>query len=187
MGIMENQEIIVEKLHSDSMINHELELMLGLGEIKLTLGGLMSLAIVHSPYLYGGSMDEESLAKAYTLIEHGDMDIMKFHTELQNELDSAFRVFEIIVPDDDPTAKKGKTSEIGDWSPEWFSDIISQACQSMPSLTYHQILNDMPLVAVFHLAVSTARRNGARTERPNDVRDAIKQLKEMRNKKKEGK
>lgn len=184
----ENMQITVEKLHTDSMITHELECMLGTSEIKLTLGDLMSLVIVHSPYIYGGKMGEEDLVKAFSLVDHGSLDIMAFHNELQKELDTAFRIFEILVPDDDPLQKKGgKKSEILDWSPEWFADIISQACNSMPSLTYNQILYEIPLVTVFHLVMSTARRNGAITERPNDIGSAIAQFKELRKKKKEGK
>jgi len=184
---MENEKITVEKLHTSAMLDEELKTMLGASEIKLTLGGLMSLVIVNSPYIYGGKVDEEALAKAFTFIEHGSLDIVTFHTALQNALDTAFRVFEIIEPDEDPTKRGGKTSEITDFSPEWFADIISQACQSMPSLTYHQILYETPLVTVFHLAVSTARRNGAITRRPDDTLAAIAQFRELQKRKKEGK
>ncbi len=183
---MEENKITVSKLHTAEMLDDELKAMLGASDIKLTLGGLMSLVIINSPYVYGGKVDENSLAQAYALIEHGDMDAIKFHEALQKALDTAFRVFEILVPDDEPTTKKGKTSEITNFAPEWFSDIMSQASQSMPSLTYRQLLYETPLVAVFHLAMSTARRNGAITARPNDMKSAIEQFKELQKKKKEG-
>lgn len=184
---MEENKITVSKLHTAEMLDDELKTMLGASELKLTLGGLMSLVIINSPYVYGGKVDENSLAQAYGLIEHGDMDVVKFHEELQKSMDTAFRVFEILVPDDDPTAKKGKTSEIENFSPEWFSDIIAQACQSMPSLTYNQILYEIPLVSVYHLAMSTVRRNGGITARPNDMKSAIEQFKELQKRKKKEK
>jgi len=177
-------EIVVNKLHTDAMLESELRAMLGTGEIKLTLGGLIGLVLVKSPYVFGGKVDEDSLSQAYTLIDHGQLDVMQFHKALQDELDTAFRVFELLVPDDDPTAKKGKTSEMETFSPEWFADIMSQACQAMPSLSYDQILGQVPLTTIFHLNLSTARRNGAITRRPDDVKEALKILKERRLEKK---
>lgn len=177
-------EIVVNKLHSDAMLESELRAMLGTGEIKLTLGGLMGLVLVKSPYVFGGKVDENSLLQAYTLIAHGDLDAVQFHNALQDELDTAFRVFELLVPDDDPTAKKGKTSEMETFSPEWFADIMSHACQAMPSLSYDQILGQIPLTMIFHLNLSTARRNGAITRRPDNIKEALNILKERRLEKK---
>lgn len=177
-----NEQIEVNNLHTDEMVQNELKSMLGVGKVHLTLGALASLAILKSPYLYGGTATEQNLIDAYELVKHDEIDIAEFHTVLQDEIDTAFRAFEILVPD--PKADSVKTSEIETFSPEWFADVISQACQSMPSLTYSQILYQIPLTMILHLAVSTARRNGALTERPHDVKEALKQLKQMREKKK---
>lgn len=174
-----NEKITVEKTHTDEMIADELKAMLGAGKVRITLGGLASLVVMKSPYVYGGKVTEKELEAAYRLIGHGNLGPMEFHEALQEELETAFRVFETIVPDDKP-GNQSKTSEIGLYSPEWFADIISQTCQSMPSLTYRQLMDEIPLAMVFHLSVSACRRNGALTRRPDDVKEALKKFKEMR-------
>lgn len=178
-----NEKITVAKTHTDEMVRDELKAMLGVGQVHLTLGALASLVVLHSPYIYGGKVTEEALADAYGVVPHGNLGMLEFHEALQEALDTAFRAFELIVPDATTDNKPSKTSEIEIYSPEWFSDVISQACHAMPSLTYRQLMDETPLTLVFHLAVSTARRNGAITSRPNDVKEAIKQFNEMRNKK----
>lgn len=176
-----SEKIQVNKLHSDEMVCDELKAMLGVGKVHLTLGALASLAILKSPYLYGGKVGEEQLVEAYELVKHDDnLEPIEFHEELQKEIDTAWRAFEILVPDNE--MKPQKTSEIETFSPEWFADVISQACQSMPSLTYGQILHQIPLTMILHLAVSTARRNGTLTVRPNDVHEALRQFREKRSK-----
>lgn len=177
-----NEKITVEKTHTDEMVRDELKAMLGASKIHLTLGALASLAVLKSPYIYGGSVTENVLETAFGLVKHEEMSPLEFHEALQSEIDTAFRVFETIVPDHKESAND-KTSEIETFSPEWFSDTIAQACQSMPSLTHKQVLWEMPLVFVFHLAISTARRNGAITRRPNDVKAAIREFKAMRERK----
>lgn len=173
-----SEKITVNKTHTDEMVLDELKAMLGVGQIHLTLGSLASLVALKSPYIYGGQLTEEAIDNAYSVVSHGDMGLLEFHAALQEALDTAFRAFELIVPDTDK--KPSKSSEIELYSPEWFSDIISQACAAMPSLTYKQIMSDTPLALVFHLAVSTARKNGAITQRPNDVTEALRQFNNLR-------
>lgn len=173
-----SEKITVQKTHTDEMIRDELLAMIGVGRVHLTIGSLAALASLDSPYIRGGSVSEDQLDKAYSVVSHGELDRMAFHEELQRELDTAFRVFETILPDPKRSSEKG--SEIATFSPEWFADMISQACQSMPSLTYRQLMDEIPLAMVFHLAVSSFRRNGATTGRPNDVGEALRQFKTMR-------
>lgn len=185
----ESNQIIVEKLHTDEMVKDEVRTMLGATDFKLTLGMVEGLWLIDSPYIKGGAVTPNDVECAMKICcVDANVEAVQFHKALQESLDTAFRVFDIFVPDDDPLQKKqGKTSEIGNFSPEWLSDIIAQACQSMPSLTYNQILYEIPLVSVYHLAMSTARRNGAITARPNDMKSAIEQFKELQKRKKKEK
>lgn len=176
-----NEKITVEKTHTDQMVQDELKAMLGVGKVRLTLGAIASLKVLNSPYILGGKVTEVELENAYNIVQHDDIDPMTFHEALQAEIDTAFRAFDIIVPE--PEKGSSKTSEIEIFSPEWFADIVSQACQSMPSITYQQIWGEIPLTMVFHLAVSTARRNGTVTRRPDSIKEAIKQFKAMRERK----
>lgn len=175
-------EFLVEKLHTDEMVKAEMRDMLGAGSLKVTLGTIESLWLVDSPYLKGGDVKEEDLANAMSLIEHGDMEPLDFHKTLMDTLDTAWRAFEIIVPNKD-SKDDGKHSEIEIFSPEWLADTISQACHALPSLTYREILWELPVAMTFHLAVSTARRNGEITRRPDDVQEAVRLLKEHNKKK----
>ena len=176
-----NEKITVEKTHTDDMVREELLAMLGVGSVNLTLGSLAWLVALHSPYIFGGKVTEEAIVGAYGVVSHGDLDMLNFHEALQEALDTAFRAFELIVPDA-TDSKPSKSSEIEVYSPEWFADVISQACQAMPSLTYKQIMDETPLTMVFHLAISTARKNGAITARPNDMKEAIKQFNALKKK-----
>ena len=176
-------EIEVQGLHTNEMLKAEVRSMLGAGELNLTLGMLESLWVIGSPYvsLEATTVEPEDVERAYELIPHGEMSAIEFHEALTKALDTAWRAFEIIVPD--PLEKQtGRTSEIEIFSPEWFADTISQACHAMPSLTYRQILWEIPLALTLHLAVSTARRNGMITERPKGIEDALKEFRLQRNK-----
>lgn len=177
--------IEVRKLHSEEMIGDELKDMLGVGRLTLTLGMVESLWLVESPYIKGGKVEEQDLAKALELIPHGEMEPLEFHEALVQALETAFRAYEIIVPDDKDDKNQGKVSEIDTFYPEWLADTISSACSAMPSLTYHQIMWEVPVVLVFHLAVSTARRNGCITRRPDDLKEAVRLLRERNAKRRE--
>jgi len=167
------------------MISDELKGMLGAGGLTLTLGMVESLWMLESPYIKGGKVEEQDLARALELIPHGEMTPIEFHEALIKELETAFRAYEIIVPDRDEKKNDGKTSEIDTFSPEWLADTISSACSAMPSLTYRQVLWEVPVVMVFHLAVSTARRNGCITRRPDDLKEAVRLLRERNAKRRE--
>ena len=174
------EKIEVELTHTDEMMADELRAMLGVSRVRLTLGAFASLSLLRSPYVHGGEVTEEALATAMDLVRHEDMSPLEFHAELQREMDAAFRAFETIQPDNEPSG--GKTSDILPFSPEWFADIIASACQSMPSITYKQAWRDVPMTMLTHLAVSTARRGGAITARPTDIKDALARFREMRRK-----
>jgi len=177
--------IEVRKLHSEEMVSEELRDMLGAGSLTVTLGMVESLWLLDSPYIKGGKVEEADLLKAMEIIPHGDMEPLKFHDALIQSLDTAFRAYEIIVPEKKDDKDKGKTSEIETFSPEWLADTISTACSAMPSLTYKQILWEVPVAMVFHLAVSTARKNGCITRRPDDIHEAVRLLKERNAKRRE--
>ena len=175
-----SEKITVSKTHTDDMVRDELLAMMGVGRLHVTMGALASLVALRSPYVFGGEVSDSDLDAAMGVVPHGNLGRMEFHEAIQDALDTAFRVFETIVPD--AKQSPGKTSEIECYSPEWFADMISQACQSMPSLTYKQIMDETPLTMVFHLAISTARKNGAITARPNDMKEAIKQFNALKKK-----
>lgn len=176
-------EIVVNSLHTDEMVKAEMRSMLGAARIRLTLGALESLWLLDSPYIIGGEVTPEALAMAMEIVKHDDIEPLEFHKLLVEELEAAFRAYEIIQPDDKPDT--GKHSSIEKFGPEWLADTISQASRAMPSLTYHQVLYEVPLAMVLHLVVANARYNGAITERPNDITDALRQLREHNRKKKE--
>jgi len=175
------EKLKIESTHTEAMIANELQRMLGVGKVRLTLGALASLALLKSPYLYGGEVSNDALESAYSVVKHDkDMSPLEFHKALQDDLDTGLRAFALIVPEAEQQ-QKGKTSEIETFSPEWFADVASQACLSMPSLTCHQVFWEAPLALISHLAVSTMRRNGAITERPRDINAALKAFRELKN------
>ena len=174
----------VKKLHSEGMVKAELRDMLGAGSLNVTLGMVESLWLLDSPYIVGGKVEEEDLFKAMELVPHGGMEPLAFHEALIGSLETAFRAYEIIVPDKD-AKNDDKGSEIDTFSPEWLADTVSSACNAMPSLTYRQILWEVPVAMVFHLAISTARRNGCTTRRPDDMKEALRLLREHNRKMKE--
>lgn len=178
-------EIVVNKLHTTEMIKAEVMDMLGAGKLLLTLGMVEGLWLVDSPYVKGGVVKPEDVDRAMEVCcVDKEKNALEFHVELTEAIETACRPYEIIVPD--PTQKDdGKQSEVPMFSPEWVADTISMACQAMPSLTLNQILWETPFVFVTHLAVSTARKHGSQTRRPDDVKEAIRQLKEMNKNKKQ--
>ncbi len=173
-------EIVVDSLHTEDMIKSETKQMLFGADSGLTLGMLMTLALEHSPYIYGGALDEGAIQYAYELSDK-HLPMPEFHTALMADLEAAWRAFEIIAPDTD-LHPRGKTSKVEMCSPEWLADTIGNACQSMPSLGYRQVLWEVPLAMVTHLAMATARRNGTITERPADIKRALELLKTMKEK-----
>lgn len=173
-------EIQVGSLHTEDMIKAELKQMLLGGESGLTLGMLMLLAMENSPYVYGGVLTEGDLAYAYALSDR-HLSKEKFHEALVADLEAAWRAFEIIAPDPE-LRQKGKSSKVEMFSPEWLADTVGSICQSMPSLTYREVLWELPLAMATHLAMATSRRNGTLTERPADIRGALEQMRKMREK-----
>ena len=178
--------IDVPSRHTDEMMARETEGMLGLSKVRLCLGHLMMLAHRRSPYVYGGKVEPEELSYAMELLGCGEMDPLEFHGEFLAELDAAFRPLELFEEDrkDD---KEAKRSVIDAFSPEWLADAIRCACEAMPSITMEQALWTVPLVMIMHLGVSTARKNGAVTQRPVDFKEAMRIMRERRRMKKAGK
>jgi hypothetical protein len=170
--------IEVEDEHTDEMIAEEIRSCLCASKLKLTLGTVMSLALLKSPYLSGGEITVNDLHLAMQVIK-SDLSPADFNNAIQKELEVAWRVWEIIVPD--ATREGGRKSEIRMFSPEWMADIISGACRGL-NLTYQQALWEIPLVMMFHLTLSTSRQYGLITERPKGVREALAKFKEKRRK-----
>lgn len=181
----ENEKITVKKLHTEAMVKQEMKEMLGAVEFKLTLGMVEGLWLIDSPYILGGDVTKDALERAMTVCNaKEDTDPLVFHKTLLTAIETAIRPYELIVPDP-PKEEDGKKSEITIFSPEWLADTVSVACQAMPSLTVREILWEIPMTLVTHLAVSTARRNGAITRRPDDVKEALRIFKERQKKNKE--
>ena len=168
--------------HTGEMIESEIDSMLGACRVRLCLGHLMQLARMHSPYVYGGHVDEMALSMAMSLWpfdEGREPDPVKFHEDLVAELDAAFRPLELYDKAKNKDLEKGEKSDIRPFSPEWMADIMRSAAQAIPSLGYREILWELPLVAVMHLGVAESRANGAITSRPMDYKAAFAKLKQM--------
>ena len=177
----------VPSKHTAEMVEGELDAMLGAGRMKLCLGHVMRLARMHSPYIFGGHVDETALAMAMSLWPHdaGHVpDPVKFHQDLVWELDAAFRPMELY----DKTKNKdsgGEKSDVRPFSPEWMADVMCSACHAMPSLGYREILWETPLCLVMHLRLAESRANGAVTARPMDYKAAFAMMRRMRENKEE--
>ena len=173
-----NKTFQVGSLHSEADIQNETKAMLGDGEITLTLGLLMRLHLVKSPYITGGQITDSDLDIARAIVPSRRLGPLEFHEALLKELATAWRAYEIISPTQE-LRPQGRQSQVDLFSPEWLADTINMACAAMPSLTYRQILWEVPLAMVLHLAISTDRRNGVITERPADIMAALKKMKEL--------
>ena len=174
---MADEKIKVDSLHSEAMIKQEMRDCLGDGKIFLTLGSLERLWLVDSPFVIGGDLTAEAMQQAWEIVPHiSDMALDEFCEGLSTAIETAFRAFELLQPEKE---EKPDTQDV--FSPEWMADVMGLACQSMPSITYDEILHVMPLAMTLHLAVATARRNGAETQRPIDYKAAIKAMRERNN------
>lgn len=177
------EKFVIEKLHSTEQVKTELRDALGAGKLKVTIGMLESLWLLDSPYLQGGKVEPKDLEVAMEIIPHGDMNPVAFHSALVDTIKTAWRIWEIVVPDNNGG---GKESEYEVFYPEWVTDVISQACRAVPSLTLKEALWEVPIAMLFHLGTSASRRNGAITRRPDDMKAAISRIKEHNAKKKNG-
>lgn len=177
------EKFVVEKLHDTEQVKAELKDALGAGKINVTIGMLESLWLLDSPYLQGGKVEPKDLEVAMEIIPHGDLNPVAFHNALEDTIKTAWKIWEIVVPDNN---SGGKESEYEIFSPEWMTDVISQACRAVPSLTLKEALWEVPIAMLFHLGTSTSRRNGAITRRPDNVKEALSMLKKHNAKKKNG-
>lgn len=157
--------------------------MLNFSPLKLTLGALMELHLCDSPYVRDGEVTARDIAVAKDIVEGKGLRDEDFHAELDAEIARAMEAYNILDESENPPRR---TSDIPICSPEWACDIIGMATQSLPSLTWEDALWHMPLVALVHLGLATARRNGGTTRRDLGAADAIEQLKAWRRKAKEG-
>lgn len=182
-----NEKITVNKLHTDEMVKQEMKEMLGASDFYVTLGMVEGLWVIDSPYITGGDVTEDDLKRAMTVCcAEGVSDPVAWHKSLVNAIETAIRPYETIVPEAKPETGVPKVeSEVPIFSPEWLADTLNCATDAMPSLTLHELLWEVPMTLVSHLAVSTARRNGATTRRPDDVSEAIKIFKERKKANKE--
>ena len=55
-------------------------------------------------------------------------------------------------------------------------DLITLAAAALSSLTYHQALWEMPLVALFHLYAAAYRKNGGTTRRPDNDAEVFRMI-----------
>jgi len=166
--------------HSEKDIDDELAAMMGDDPLELTLGHVVRLYQIRSPYVMGGAVTQYDMDMARGIVPApGKWSYNHFHDELIMSIGTAWRAFEIVADSQD-MAPKGRQPKVDLFSPEWLADTVAAATQSLPSLTWHGALWELPLAAVLHLALSTYRRNGGITERPADIQAALNQLKELK-------
>lgn len=162
--------------------------MLGASRVRLTLGALVELYLIGSPYVFGGEVADNDICAAMDSCYPNEDEPMprmpreEFHRELEGEIARAMEAYNILDESENPPRR---ISDIPICSPEWACDIIGMAAQSLPSLAWDDALWRMPLIALVHLGLATARRNGGTTHRDLGVEDALAQLKEWRRKAKE--
>lgn len=167
------EEVESKQLHTPGMIDDEILSMLGKTRLKVALAHVVLLARLDSPFLTG---DEVSIDDYSTALEILDVDDYEdFGIDLVYELNTAFRVYDIILPPMEKDAIHNRT-QIAYWSPEWVAQVVSMACCACPSLTLDDVLWHLPMTMTLHLMASTIRRNGGETRRPEDMADALKAL-----------
>lgn len=171
-------KIKAASLHTDGMLADEIRSCLGASDLKLTVGALMSLALLRSPYVRGGGVSDGDLRRAMELVPHGGkMPPREFHDALLRELATAWRAWELIEPDG--RTDSGKRSEIGLFSPEWLADLLVSVCGAAGA-TWREALWEMPAALVFHLQLARARQHGAITSRPKGIKEALAKLKQLK-------
>ena len=184
----ESPRIVVTDEQGEARIRREVESCLGFSRVRLTLGAVMELSLLQSPYILGGEVTDNDICAAMDSCYPNEDEPMprmpreEFHREFEGEIARAFGAYKLL---DDTGLPKGRESDTPVCSPEWACDIIGMATQSLPSLTWEDALWHMPLIALVHLGLATARRNGAITRRDLGADAAIAQLLEMRRKAKE--
>lgn len=169
----------IEVTSEDTNIRDELRACLGVNTLTLTLGGVLLLVESKSPYIYGGKVESTDIATAQRLLDCDSLEPFAFHEALLKSLDVAFGVY--AIAEDDDTQSTGRKSKIEFGSPEWATDIIAMATQSLPSLTLDEILWTVPFALLIHLQLATGRRNGLITSRDGGIKEALAELKKMRN------
>ena len=161
----------------DTLANERRECM-GLASIRLTLGAVMLLADCNSPYIYGGTATNADIERAKALLDARSMDNAEFNAALQQAIDTAFNIYNIIEADNNE--RPTRRSDIKFASPEWLTDIIAGASQACPAITLHDFLWEVPLALTLHLQLATARRNGTITSRDDGIKEAIAEMKKRR-------
>jgi len=166
------------ELHTPAMIDAETRSMLCSSGIVLTAGHVMALALARSPYVLGGTPTEDHIRQAMAIVGITDMSLPAASNAICSEIQTAFRVFEII-----PSSMPGDRKDtIG---PEWFADIFAACARAMPALTWEAFLHRIPMVVVAHLAAAAHRAAGGRTQRPENFDSAFKVLDELKRKRQE--
>jgi hypothetical protein len=165
-------------LHTPEMIDAETRSMLCSSGIVLTTGHVMALALAHSPYIMGGIPSEDDIRQAMAIIGVTDMTLPEAHNAICSEIQTAFRVFEIIIAHPGTALKE----TLG---PEWYADIFAACARAMPALTWEAFLHQIPMVVVAHLAAAAHRAAGGKTKRPEDFDKAFALLDELKKKRQE--
>lgn len=164
------------------MIQAEVDACLGHSRLNLTLGRVMELAKAKSPFLFGGDVTGEALVAAVQIFPEYKGDDL--YADLKNAIQTAWRGWEIVMPSDN-IEKPTEKSDVALFSPEWMATVVTCACHAMPSLTYLQVLWEVPLAFLVHLAAAEYRYNGGITRRDHGEREAIRIFLEMKRKRKE--
>ncbi len=163
--------IHVDSLHTPEMVADEIRICLS--NRSLTLGEFMSLRLVHSPYVYGGTVAEDDVRQAASLVRLS-CDRDGVDSALRQEMEAVNRVLEIL-----PAPDPGETQDAPALGPEWMCDLMAAAAVAVPSLTPSAMLWDVPLVLLLHLVAAACRRNSVSTRRPMDDAAAVRRLRQM--------
>ena len=166
----------VDDVHTPEMIDDELLICIGDHKPMVTLAGFMRLCSRKSPFVFGGVVSDQEVAKAtYDVDNWCGLQGKEFENALRVELDAISRAFEIIVPE----KQAGPASQIPPYGPEWMTNLMAAASDAIPSLTVPVMLYKMSMVMLVHLVAASHRKNGGKTKRPTNAEAAFRLLQSL--------
>jgi len=171
---MEQAVIHVDDVHTPEQIAEEVRQCLGASH-PFCLGHVMALSLSKSPYIEGGRVSDSDIALARSIVGLPEKTpLQEVHAIITQAMAAAWRGLEIIQP----RPQKGPASQMPKMGPEWMADIMAGAAEALPSLTYRQLLWEVPLAMTTHLIAAACRKNGSITKRPDNILAALKMLRE---------
>lgn len=158
----------IPSLHTPDMQLQELEAMLGIPQdgCRLTPGTFMLLVASSSPFITGGEIQKEHLAKARRILKAPDAS----PEDIMSSITTGLRPFSIIEqgPDTKPCGYSG-------FCPEWLADLYRAAAEC-GGISWHDFLWRLPMATAAHLLAAAHRYNGGTTARPADWKKALSSI-----------